>query len=431
MAIEPHKFPTASNTPEGSLDDATLPEAATNTDADTKDLSQESLPSRDARKDESHNYPGFTRDIAGIVELTEQLIRLRTTPEHPDQLQQALDMCRSRLSCGTVEYFECNGHKSILAYNRAARPDRFRVILNGHLDVIPGKDHQYSPEIRGTRLYGVGATDMKANVACLIDVFNEMAPKVTYPLALQLVTEEELGGFWGTKHQIEQGVRGDFIIAAESTNFNIVNQAKGVLWARITAFGETAHGAYPWRGVNAIQKMARFLSNLEKEYPTPSQQEWCTTVNVASIRSPNTAYNKIPDQCEVQLDIRYLPSESKDALARLKALVPSDFTCEIVADEAALCVPESNLFVQMLQRTTEEIRSQKTMLYCAQGSSDARHYTRVGDAGVEFGPIGGEIGADEEWIDIPSLKLYCDLLKRYLQDVETLINDDSSHTQQR
>jgi succinyl-diaminopimelate desuccinylase len=318
---------------------------------------------------------------------------------------------------GTVEHFEHNGFRSILVYNAPSRPQRFKVILNGHLDVIPGKDHQYVPYVEGDKLYGVGATDMKANVACIIKVFNQMAPRVPYPLALQLVTEEELGGFDGTRRHIESGVRGDFIIAAESTNFDIVNQAKGVLWIALSAFGETAHSAYPWRGTNAVQKMTQFLTRLAEEYPTPRAQEWCTTVNVSSIHSPNTAFNKIPDRCDVKLDLRFLPSESENALQRLKAIVPADFSMEVIAHEPALYVAETNPFVKHLRQATEEIRGQPSALYCAQGSSDARHYTRVGDAGVEFGPIGGGIGSDSEWISISSLSTYCQVLEAFLRRV--------------
>lgn len=417
MTIEPHKPPSDKNITNDAKSNVPTQTSSIDTATNIRNLSEESLPLRDTPTEAAHDCSDFIERAANVIELTTQLIGLRTTPDYPELLQQALDICRSKITCGTVEHFECNGYRSMLVYNREVRPERFKVILNGHLDVIPGKDHQYSAEIRGTRLYGVGATDMKANVACLIDVFNEMAPKVDYPLALQLVTEEELGGFWGTKHQIEQGVRGDFIIAAESTNFNIVTQAKGVLWVELTAFGETAHGAYPWRGDNAVQKMARFLSLLEREYPTPSQQEWRTTVNVASISTPNATYNKIPDQCNVQLDIRFLPSESNGALARLKSFVPPDFACEVVADESALFASDTNPFVQTLQRITEEYRNEESSFYCAQGSSDARHYTRIGDIGVEFGPIGGGIGTDEEWIDIPSLNVYREVLKRYLQEL--------------
>lgn len=352
-----------------------------------------------------------------IVSLASDLIRLKTIPDFPDQLEKSLELCLKNITAGTVEKFEKDGQKSVLVYNSKHRPERFKVILNGHLDVIPGKPEQYSPVVRGDKLYGVGATDMKANVACIIHVFNQMASKVDYPLGLQLVTDEELGGFNGTKYQVDSGVRADFVIAAESTNFDIVNQAKGVIWARIVARGKTAHGAYPWRGENAIQKMMRFLNELEREYPTPKTQEWCTTLNVSSICSQNKAFNKIPDQCEVNLDLRFLPTEASTALVRLKRIIPADFEVEIITNEPALFVANNNSILQKLKSAIEAGEDRECNFYCAQGSSDARHYTRVGDAGVEFGPIGGGIGTDEEWIDIPSLERYYRVLEEFLKKV--------------
>lgn len=354
---------------------------------------------------------------AKILEQAMDLIRMETVPERPSELDRALKYCVKQIRVGRIEYFERNGVKSILVYNTEQRPPRFRVLLNGHLDVIPGKADQYVPRVQDGRLFGVGATDMKANVACIIAAFNEMAPRVSYPLGLQIVTDEEIGGFDGTKYQIEQGVRADFVIAAESTNFNIVNQAKGVLWAALTARGKTAHGAYPWRGQNAIQKMVRFLSTLEAEYGTPTEEQWCTTVNVSAIQSENRAFNKIPDQCGVSLDLRFLPGESKDVLSRLRRLVPSDFDFEIKAHEPALFVDSSNPFLQSLRQATEQVNKMACSYYCAQGSSDARHFTRVGDAGVEFGPIGGGIGTDEEWVDLDSLGRYVEILKCFLEMV--------------
>jgi acetylornithine deacetylase/succinyl-diaminopimelate desuccinylase-like protein len=48
------------------------------------------------------------------------------------------------------------------------------------------------------------------------------------------------------------------------------------------------------------------------------------------------------------------------------------------------------------------------------GSSDARHFTRVSCPAVEFGPIYGGIGSDNEWVDIPSLEKYFQILKNFL-----------------
>jgi succinyl-diaminopimelate desuccinylase len=166
---------------------------------------------------------------------------------------------------------------------------------------------------------------------CCFSLRNDLA----YPIALQLTTDEELGGFDGTRYQIARGVRTDFVLAGEPTNFDIVHRAKGILWLEIVAKGKTAHGAYPWRGINAIMEMQRFLAALAKAFPNPEIERWKTTVNVARIATTNDAYNKIPGDCTVRLDIRHVP-ERDHPLATIKRLLPKGFTMKVVVNEPAL-----------------------------------------------------------------------------------------------
>ncbi len=349
-----------------------------------------------------------------IVALTKEFVSIKSNSENTAELDKILEIALSNLKGYTIERFENKSVKSALIYNAKKRPSRFRIILNGHLDVVPGKEYQYLPKIRGNRLYGVGSMDMKASVACLIMVFKEVANKVDYPLALQLVTDEEIGGFNGTKHQIEEGVRADFVIAGESTDLQIVNRAKGILQVKISAKGKTAHGAYPWRGKNAIWKMNQLLNSLSKQYPIPSGQEWVTTVNLSRIQTSNMTFNKIPDDCEIWLDIRYVPEEADTIVSSIKALLPKGFKLEIIEKEPALNVDENNQYIQKLKMTGEKVINKKIKLYGAQGSSDIRHFIQVDCSGVEFGAIGEGIGSDHEWIDIDSLEKYRLILRDFL-----------------
>ena len=145
-----------------------------------------------------------------------------------------------------------------MIYPQKTRPKKFKIILNAHLDVVSGREEQYKPYEKDGKLFGRGAIDMKGAAAVEILVFKEVAKRVSYPLALQLVTDEEIGGFCGTKYQIEKGVRADFVIAGEPTDFGVNNKAKGIIWLKIKTKGKSAHGAYPWRGKNAL--LITFLS---------------------------------------------------------------------------------------------------------------------------------------------------------------------------
>ncbi len=349
-----------------------------------------------------------------VISLTKKLITIKSTPDNKKELGLCLKEVIAQLKGYKFETFESNGYKSALIYNTATRPKKFKIILNGHLDIIPGKENQYTPQVKNGRLYGVGAMDMKASVASFVEVFKEVANKINYPLGLQLVTDEEIGGFHGTKYQIDNGVRAEFVIVGETTNFKIENEAKGIIWMKISSDGKTAHGAYPWMGKNAIWRMNDFLNQLSKRFPIPQQKKWLTTINLAKINTTNNTFNKIPDQCEIWLDIRYIPEDTKTIIKSIEEMLPRGFSKEIIVKEPAQFVKEDNSFIKLLQKVGRKHLQKSISLSQGQGSSDARHFTRVKVDAIEFGPYGQGMGTDNEWIDIQSLTKYSNILKEFL-----------------
>lgn len=349
-----------------------------------------------------------------IISLTKKLISIRSTPDNRKALDSILSLIIDQLKDFTTERFENNGVKSVLIYNSKKRPRRFKILLNGHLDIIPGKDYQYSAYVKNNRLYGVASMDMKSSVASHVLLFKELASKLNYPLGLQLVTDEEIGGFNGTKYQIDRGVRSEFVIVGESTNLNIENKSKGILWATVTAPGKTAHGAYPWKGENAIWKMQRFLAGLHKKYPEYRKEKWATTINVSKIEVTNETFNKIPDNCKVSLDIRFVPEDSEIIIQKLRKLLPDTFKLDIILKEPAFSTKKNNPYLKLLKKFTGEITKKKTSVLAAHGSSDLRHFARVQCNGIEFGPVGKGMGSDNEWVDTKSLETYYKILKTFL-----------------
>jgi succinyl-diaminopimelate desuccinylase len=356
--------------------------------------------------------------MVDVIMLASQLIGLRTDAGRHDELRAALDLIARQLPADvTVEWFVRNGHHSFLAYAGASRPERFRVILNGHVDVIPGKPQQYQATRVDDRIYGVGALDMKSNLAVLCAVFADMVHRVPYPLALQVVSDEEIGGFDGTLLQVEQGVRADFVISGETTQFNVVHQAKGIVWLKVHAQGVPAHGAYPWRGQNALSMLTEAWQRIATAFPVPTHEAWVTTVNLARIETSNVAFNKVPDEAHMWLDVRCVPADAHTVVARIREYVGATCRVEVIANEPALDVPATHPDIVRLQAAVASVRGAPAPLSAAMGSSDARHFTHVGCAGVEFGPVGGGIGSDEEWTSVVGLTDYAAIMRHFLGEV--------------
>jgi len=352
--------------------------------------------------------------LPNIVSLTKKFIAIPSIHNNPDALWEILAIAKKELQGNfIIEEFEKDNTQSILVHNAPKKTNHFRVILNAHLDVIPGNETQYIPIERDGKIFGRGAFDMKGATASMIWVFKNIAKKVNYPLALQIVTDEEMYSRNTTQYQIAKGVRGKFVIAGENSNFHIKNQAKGVLWIKITAKGGKAHGAYPWKGNNALWRLLAVLEKIREMYPELKREEWKTTINLAKIETPNTAFNSIPDIATAYLDVRYIPGE-KTIEQTLRQYIPNDIQMEIVLTENSVYTKHENMDVQGLKDAIEKVTKKPAVIDAAHGTSDIRFYNNVGYDGVEFGPIGANQHADKEWVSIKSLEDYYHILRNFL-----------------
>lgn len=349
-----------------------------------------------------------------ILDLTKKLISIESTDARKNKLQEVIDVCVQELDGYTVERFTQNGRPSILAYHGQTRPKQFNVIFNAHLDVVSAQPSQFTPFEKDGKLYGRGASDMKAAAAVQLLAFKDIAKNSASPIGLQLVTDEEIGGYDGTHVQIKDGVRTPFVIAGEPTDFGVGQKSKGVIWMNAKTKGVVAHGAYQWRGTSALLKMKTAIDAIEKEFPVLTREEWRTTVNIASIATANTTYNKVPDECSMKLDIRYIPEDWKTIKQRVeKMLEGCEF--EFLEFEPPQVTSETNPYFKKLLSSIEEVTKGKSQVIFKHGSSDVRHFSKVEGEGVEFGPIGAGLHSDEEWVDIKSLETYYGILTTFLR----------------
>ncbi|WP_405140782.1 M20/M25/M40 family metallo-hydrolase [Sphaerisporangium sp. NBC_01403] len=355
-----------------------------------------------------------------FLAMTEELLAVPSTGDRPGELRRALDLVLDFVGPGfTVERFESNGKLSALVYPGAARP-RFEVILNAHLDVVPAPPDQFRPRREGTRLYARGAQDMKVSALVQAQVFRELAAGLPYPVALQLVTDEEVGGRDGTRHQLEQGVTGDFVIIGEGSGLRIVTDSKGMVAANLTAVGRSAHGAYPWLGDNALLKLLRSLDKVLARYPVATEEAWRTTVNVARVETPDAIRNQVPAAAEAWLDIRFPPEDADlggrtvhEITAYLRTFCEPGVTPVVGHVDAPHHADRDNPKVRGLQRAARNQGYDAGFLR-KHGAADGRFYYQRGVDAVIFGVGGdGQHGPDEH-VDITTIVPYYRALREFL-----------------
>jgi succinyl-diaminopimelate desuccinylase len=360
-------------------------------------------------------------DTERFLAAASELLAVPSTADRPGDLRRALDFVVDFVGPGfTVERFESGGKPSALIYRGAPRP-RFQIILNAHLDVVPAPPAQFLPRRDGGRLYARGAQDMKVSALVEALVFRELAGGLPYPLGLQLVTDEEVGGRNGTLHQIRQGVAAEFVVIGEHSGLRIVTDSKGMITARLHADGRSGHSAYPWLGDNALVKLLRSLANVLAAYPVPTEEAWRTTVNIARIETPNQARNQIPAQAEAWLDIRF-PPEDADLNGKTAE--------QVAAYLAGFCEPGVTPVVDYADpphhadRRRAEIRGlQRAAAHQGyrgdflrkHGAADGRFYYQRGTDAVIFGIGGDGLHGPAEYADITTIGPYYRALTEFLR----------------
>lgn len=359
-------------------------------------------------------------DLDLFLTEAEELLAIPSTADRPENLHRALEFVLATLGPGfTVERFESNGKPSALVYSGKTRP-RFRVILNAHLDVVPATPERFRPRRDGTRLYGRGAQDMKISALVQARVFRELAASLPYPIALQLVTDEEVGGRDGTRYQLERGVRGEFVVIGEHSGLRIVAESKGLLTASVHATGRAAHSAYPWLGENALLTLMKSIDGLMAAYPPVTEEVWRTTINLARIETTNQALNQIPADATAWLDIRYPPEDSdfdgrtSDEITKhLSAHCPPGVTVTVANVDPPHRADPTTDYVAKLRRAAEN-QGYSAEFLRKHGAADSRFYYQHGIDAVIFGIGGDGQHGPGEYADVTTIEPYYRALTEFL-----------------
>lgn len=360
-------------------------------------------------------------------ELTKQLSRLIAIPSTADNkpaLFEAVDFIANILKDHpdiTIERFESEGIPSFLAYFGKKRPEKFDVLLNGHVDVVPDSPEQFEAKVIENKLYGRGAYDMKAATFLLADIFRRCGADSPLTIGLQVVSDEENSGYNGAKYQLSNGLKADFIISGEMTDLDICNETRGLCWVDIAFEGESAHGGYPWEGKNAVTRASEFAQAVLTKMPIPKEAQWCTTANIASISTENYTHNIVPGDATLKIDFRFTPEDpifyNKDNFyAFVASIDPDAKVLGFTTFEPPVMVNPSYPGLLGLMTAFQAVTGEEPKLIKRFGAGDGRHFAMQGQSCVEFGLRGGNLHSDNEYLDLTSVEPYVKILETFLSN---------------
>jgi len=156
---------------------------------------------------------------------------------------------------------------------RAGKAGGRRIVLSGHVDVVPPGDLEtwtddpWAADVGDGRLFGRGACDMKGGVASILGAVRALRDAGTLAaldgeLIVAFVPSEEDGG-QGTLAAIRAGVTGDMAVIAEPSRLDIVVAHAGAITFRLTVPGRAAHASRRTEGVSALANLQALIAALE------------------------------------------------------------------------------------------------------------------------------------------------------------------------
>lgn len=198
------------------------------------------------------------------------------------------------------------------------RGDRL-LVVNGHMDTVPPVDgwktDPFAPRVEDGRVYGLGASDMKAGLACMLWLAQHVRPRIRTWFAF---TNHEEGGSITPRNGVRRLIgraRPDFAITTEPSYDEVAGRlsigigCQGRAIAALTVLGRSGHSS-DWRradnaiyrGVEVIKRIATIAEHLRPIEVVPGVQSVPSLSVVAA--HAGIADNIIPERLRLTVDRR-------------------------------------------------------------------------------------------------------------------------------
>jgi acetylornithine deacetylase/succinyl-diaminopimelate desuccinylase-like protein len=346
---------------------------------------------------------------------------------------------------------------SVVTRIEGSNPDAPALVVHGHLDVVPAiaDDWSVDPfggEIRDGMVWGRGAVDMKNMDAMILTALGEILGSGRQPardLVVAFFADEEAGGVFGSHYLVAKHPElfdgateaisevGGYSIDLDGKRAYLVQTGeKALIWVKLIAHGRAGHGSQV-NAENAITRLAGAVARIgSQEWPVKltkttrqlldavaailgrdpqrvSAEELAIATGTASrfisatlrtttnptLLSGGYKVNVIPDRAEAMVDVRVLPGDEVEVLARIRELAGPDIEIEIMHEDVGLETAfEGPLVDQMISSLNRFDPGAEVLPYLLSAGTDNKALSLLGIKGYGFAPL--QLPAE---LDFPAL----------------------------
>ena len=282
------------------------------------------------------------------------------------------------------------------------------IVFNSHIDTVrpissEWKTNPFDLKVEKNYSYGLGAVNCKGSAAVhlyLAKNFKRLFPNIKENIDFTFVTDEENLGPDGTKYLKKlKVIKPHTLILGAPTNNNFVIEERGVFWLEINVSGKTSHAGEPHKGINAIQKSAKIINELNssfkkflKKYDIGTHK---STINVGIV-SGGENVNVVPSKTRIVVDRRITHKEDvKKAFNEIKKFilkVDKSAKVKFLTGTNPFKSNKSNIYLRELSKSKELITGQKSKFLPSIGVSDGRYFAEDDVNIINIGPGTGSEG---------------------------------------
>jgi succinyl-diaminopimelate desuccinylase len=286
-----------------------------------------------------------------------------------------------------------------------------KLYFHGHYDVVPGSaPEQFKPQVRGGKLFGRGAADMKAGLAVMVYAVRVLQLLRFDPdgqICLVIVPDEETGGALGTRYLFEKGHidkdNGVGMLMPEPTSGAVWSACRGALSLLITIKGRPVHAVLQNKGINAFEHMVALsnaLLKLKKKvekrttgYAVGSGESRNSILMLGGVSRCGTNFNVVPGTCTFSIERRTNPEE--DFAREKKQLMElldrfrqkgMKIKIDILQEGESSNASSEHDLAKSIEESIRNIVGQRPRFSLCPGLLETRYYVRNGIPAYAYGP---------------------------------------------
>lgn len=368
-------------------------------------------------------------DKSRLVSLTQKLIRANSENPPGNESAVAKIVKKELEECGfEVKNYEfAKNRTNVIGFLKGKNSSR-SLLLTPHLDTVPaGENWKHTPfgaEIVDNKIYGRGAADCKCNVAVCLEVAHQLKEngiKLEYDLIIAATADEETGSKLGIVPLLEKRIlTPTHAIVTDGGDFKITIANKGLIWIKIFVHGKKAHGAYPWKGENAIEKASQIITDLKshkfKFNPHPFLHP--LTISTGTIKGGERV-NIVPDECEFMVDLRFLPGMDVNSIVEeLRKIIEKTikkYELTVINIHEPHEISRDNPLVAALESAMRK-NNLIPEINGSEGADASTFLQKYGIPAISFGAGNDTLHSTDEYVAIDDLVKGAEVLLTFLKE---------------